>query len=110
MDIQISRICYQKNKRSRGTNDVLYTDRAAIRQVKSKKKVSNGMEFLGSKQKTSDLLFMDGLKFYSFNKKELDSLVQTTHIFSKDIEMEFGIEKCAMLVREKGKFMKSVGN
>ena len=52
---------------------------------------------------------MDDLKFYSRNEKELDSLVQTNYVFSEDIEMEFGIEKCAMLVMEKGKIVKSVG-
>ena len=52
---------------------------------------------------------MDDLKLYSCNEKELDSLVQTIHIFSKDIGMEFSIEKCAMLVIEKGKIVKSVG-
>ena len=39
----------------------------------------------------------------------MDSLVQAIRIFSKNIEMEFGIEKCAMLAIEKGKIMKSVG-
>ena len=39
----------------------------------------------------------------------MDSLVQTTRIFSEDVGMEFGIEKCAMLVMEKGKIVKSVG-
>ena len=29
--------------------------------------------------------------------------------FSEDIGMKFGIEKCAMLVMEKGKIVKSVG-
>ena len=43
------------------------------------------------------------------NETELDSFVQTIHIFSKDIEMEFGIEKSAKLVIEKGKIVKSVG-
>ena len=52
---------------------------------------------------------MDDLKLYSRNEKELDSLVQTIRIFSKDIGMEFSIEKCAMLVIEKGKIVKSVG-
>ena len=59
--------------------------------------------------KINHLLFMDDLKLYSRNEKELDSLVQTIHIFSKDIAMEFGIEKCAMLVIEKRKIVKSVG-
>ena len=52
---------------------------------------------------------MDDLKLYSRNEKELDSLVQTIRIFSKDIGMEFGIEKCAVLMIEKGKIVKSVG-
>ena len=51
---------------------------------------------------------MHGLKLYSHNKKELDSLIQTIRIFSKDIRMEFGIEKCTMLVIERGKIVKSV--
>ena len=39
----------------------------------------------------------------------MDSLVQTVPAFSEDIVMEFGVEKCAMLVIEKGKTVKSVG-
>ena len=39
----------------------------------------------------------------------MDSLVQTVCVFSEDIGMEFGIEKRAMLVMEKGKIVKSVG-
>ena len=39
----------------------------------------------------------------------MDSLVQTVRVFNEDVEMEFGIEKCAMLVTEKGKILKSVG-
>ena len=46
---------------------------------------------------------------YSPSKKGLDSFVQTVCVFSEDIGMEFAIEKCAMLVMEKGKIMKSVG-
>ena len=73
------------------------------------RKAKAAYEFSGSKVKINHLLFMDDLKLYSRNEKELDSLVQTIRIFSKDIGMEFGIEKCAMLVIEKGKIVKSVG-
>ena len=52
---------------------------------------------------------MDDLKLYSRSEKGLNSLVQTVCAFSEDIGMEFGIEKCAMLVMEKGKIAKSVG-
>ena len=52
---------------------------------------------------------MDDLKLYSRSEKGLDSLVQTVRVFSEGIGMEFGMEKFAMLVMEKGKIMKSVG-
>ena len=52
---------------------------------------------------------MDNLKLYSRSEKGLDSLVQTVRVFSEDIGMEFGIEKCAMLVMKKRKIVKSVG-
>ena len=39
----------------------------------------------------------------------MDSFVQTGRVFGEDKGMELGIEKCAMLVIEKGKIVKSVG-
>ena len=65
------------------------------------RKAKAAYEFSGSKEKINHLLFMDDLKLYSRNDKELDSLVQTIRVFSEDIVMEFGTEKCAMLVIEK---------
>ena len=59
--------------------------------------------------KINHLIFMDDLMLYSHNEKELYLLVQGRHIFNKDIGMEFGIEKCAKLVIEKGKIVTSVG-
>ena len=73
------------------------------------RKAKTAYEFSGGKEKITHLLFMDDLKLYSRNEKELDSLVQTIHIFSEDIGMESRIEKCAVLVIEKGKVVKSVG-
>ena len=52
---------------------------------------------------------MDDLKLYSRSEKGLDSLVQTVRVFSEDIAVEFGTEKCAMLVMEKGKIVRLVG-
>ena len=65
-------------------------------------------EFSESKERIDHLLFMDDLKLYSRSKKGLDSLVQTVRIFSEDLGMEFGIEKCVILVMEKEKIVKSV--
>ena len=66
-------------------------------------------EFSESKEKINHLLFMDDLKLYSRSEKRLNSLVQTVRVFSEDVGMKFGIEKCAMLVMEKRKIVKSVG-
>ena len=73
------------------------------------RKVKAAYEFLESKEKINDLLFMDDLKLYSRSEKGLNSLVQTVRVFSEDVGMEFGTKKCAMLVMEKGKIVKSVG-
>ena len=73
------------------------------------RKAKTAYEFSESKENINHLLFMDDLKLYSRSEKGLDSLVQTVRVFSEDIGMEFGIEKCAMLVMEKGKIVKAVG-
>ena len=72
-------------------------------------KAKAAYEFSESKEKINHLLFMDDLKLYSQSEKGLNSLVQTVRVFSEYIGMEFGIEKCAMSVMEKGKIVKSVG-
>ena len=73
------------------------------------RKASPGYEFASSKEKINHLLYMDDLKLYSKTEKTFDSLIQTVRIFSNDIKMEFGIEKCAILVLKRGKVVKSEG-
>ena len=73
------------------------------------RKAKAAFEFSESKEKINHRLFMDDLKLYSLSEKGLGSLVQTVRVFSEDIGMDFGIEKCALLVTEKGKIVKSVG-
>ena len=55
------------------------------------------------------LLFMDDLKFYGANKDQLDSLIQVVRIFSQDIKMSFGLEKCAVLEIRRGRQVDSSG-
>ena len=45
---------------------------------------------------------MDDLKLFSKTEKTLDSLIQTKIIFSEDFGMQFGIDKCVMLVKKMG--------
>ena len=46
---------------------------------------------------------MDGIKLFAKNEKELETLIHAVRIYSQDIGMEFGIEKCAMLVMKSDK-------
>ena len=52
---------------------------------------------------------MDDLKLYTKSEKGLGSLVQTVRIFSDDISMEFGIDKCATLALKRGEITESDG-
>ena len=42
------------------------------------------------------LLFMDDIKLYGKSMRELESLVEFARVFSKDIGMEFGLDKCVV--------------
>ena len=68
-----------------------------------------GYHFTSNGQKVNHILFMDDLKLYASNEKLLESLIQTVRVFSNDIGMEFGVEKCAVLTMKKGKMINSDG-
>ena len=63
---------------------------------------------LGGGEKTKYLLFMDDLKLYGKSENEIKGLVSTVEVFSQDIGLEFGIEKCGVIIMNRGKF-KSTG-
>ena len=48
------------------------------------------------------LVFMDDIKLYGKSEKELDALVELVRVFSRDIGMEFGVDKCAVVGMKKG--------
>ena len=52
--------------------------------------------------KLNHLLFMDDLKLFAKGKDQKGSLVQTVHIFSEDIGMQFGIKKCGVVIMMTG--------
>ena len=45
---------------------------------------------------------MDNLKFYGLSEAELEKLVNIVQVFFRDIGMEFGIDKCAVLLLKYG--------
>ena len=69
-------------------------------------KSESAYKFSSTKEKINHFLFMDDLKLYTKNEKGLDSLVQIVRIFSEDIGMECGIDKCATLVLKRWKITK----
>ena len=62
-----------------------------------------GYQTSKSAAKICHLLYMDDLKLYGKSSNELELLLNTVRIFSTDISMEFGLEKCATLTIHKGK-------
>ena len=48
-------------------------------------------------------MYMDDIKLFTKNQKELETLIHAVRIYSQYIGMEFSIEKCAMLVMKSGK-------
>ena len=48
-------------------------------------------------------------KFYFKRERPSDFVIQTVRVLRKDIGMQFGIDKCAMLVMKNGKTVKSDG-
>ena len=54
--------------------------------------------------KLNHLFFTDDLKL-----NQIDSLMQTVHIFSENTGMQFGIKKCGVLIIERGKVIRTHG-
>ena len=67
------------------------------------RKCTVGYKISRSQEKINHLIYMDDIKLFTKNEKELETLTHAVRIYSQDIGMEFGIEKCAMLVMKSGK-------
>ena len=66
-------------------------------------KCTAGYKLSKSQEKINHQMYMDDIKLFAKNEKELETLIHTIRIYSQDIGMEFSIEKCAMLVMKSGK-------
>ena len=52
----------------------------------------------------SHLLYMDDIKLYAKNQKEIDSLMRITHDYSRYIGMNFGVDKCRTVTIHRGQY------
>ena len=66
------------------------------------RKCTVGYKLNRSQEKIHHLMSMDEIKLFAKNEKELETLIHAVRIYSRDIGMEFGIEKYAMLVMKSG--------
>lgn len=62
---------------------------------------------LQSRFRISHLMYMDDLKLFAESEKQLASLINITKIFSEDISMQFGLDKCGIFKMNKGKVINS---
>ena len=67
------------------------------------RKYTAGYKLSRSQEKFNHLIYMDDIELFPNNKKELETLIHIVRIYSRGIGMEFGIEKCALLVMKSGK-------
>ena len=52
-------------------------------------------------------MVMDDLKVYAKTERKLDLFIQTMGIFSDDVSMVFGLDKCAVLVMKRRKIVRT---
>jgi len=58
--------------------------------------------FVIDDETVSHVLYLDDLKLYAKSEDDMVSLVNTVRIFSTDIRIDFGFEKCATLSMRRG--------
>ena len=56
------------------------------------RKCKAGYKLRKSLEKINDLMYMDDIKLFPKNEKELETLIHTVRIYSQNIGMKFGIE------------------
>ena len=66
------------------------------------RKCTAGYKLNRSQEKINNLMYMDDINLFGKNEKELETLIHAVRIYSQDIAIEFGIEKCVMLVMKSG--------
>jgi hypothetical protein len=62
-----------------------------------------GYQVHGTGRKISRLLYMDDLKLQGRNESDLKNEIKIVQTISKDINMNFGLEKCVRICLERGR-------
>ena len=67
------------------------------------RKCTGGYTLKKSPEKINHLIYMDDIKLFAQNEKELEILIRAGRIYSQDIGIEFGMDKCTMQIMKSGK-------
>ena len=59
------------------------------------RKCTAGYKLSRPQEKNHHLMYMDDIKVFAKNEKELETQIHAVRIYNQDIGIEFGIEKCA---------------
>ena len=73
------------------------------------RKCTAGYKLSSSQVKINDVIYIDDIKLFAKNEKELETLIHAVKIYNQDIRMEFGIEKCATLIMKRRKWHMTEG-
>src|SRR6266550_4391650 len=68
----------------------------------------NGYQAKGG-QFINHLLYMDDIKIYAKNEKNLDQLLRKVEVITKDVGMQFGLDKCKTIHLRRGKPQRTQG-
>ena len=73
------------------------------------RKVKSCYQLSKNGDKLNHLMYMDDTKLYAKDEESLKGLIQAVRVVSNDIGMEFGVEKCTILVPKRDKIVESNG-
>jgi len=62
-----------------------------------------GYQVHGTEKKISHLLYMDDLKLLGRNENDLKNEIKIVQTISEDVNMNFGLEKCARICLKRGR-------
>ena len=67
------------------------------------RRCTGGYKRYESQEKIYNLIYKDDVKQFDKNEKELETLIYTIRIYSENIGIKLGIEKCVMPIMKSGK-------
>ena len=73
------------------------------------RKCTAGCKLSKLQEQINHLIYMDDIKLFAKNEKELETLMHAVRIYSQDRRTEFSIDKCAKLVMKSGKRLLTEG-